>query len=309
MSINQNEQPIYRKFSSTSNDEDYEINLEEKYHARIKKRKRDRMQAYFVMFIFFAIVFASIIYFITSDPDNKNNNTIIPKNNSSASDDSINVTTTDSIDNSVSEGSSKQSSESSKDSKEDSSNTEAKGHDVKVIDGITYIDDILIVNKTYSLPSDYAPGLINEVNDAFYAMSSDAYTEGIVLYVCSGYRSYQEQERLYNSYVAERGAEAADRVSSKPGHSEHQTGLCIDVNSTDFNFQYTKEAKWLEENCAKYGFIIRYPKDKEDITGYAYEAWHIRYVGEKSAKEISESGLCLEEYLNISSNYENSKSN
>jgi D-alanyl-D-alanine carboxypeptidase len=98
-------------------------------------------------------------------------------------------------------------------------------------------------------------------------------------------------------------------VSARPGHSEHQSGLCIDVNSTDFSFGSTAEAAWLEEHCAEYGFIIRFPEGKEDITGYEYEPWHIRYVGVETAQEITAQGLCLEEYLNVTSDYANSPDN
>ena len=182
---------------------------------------------------------------------------------------------------------------------------EAEGHNVEVINGRTYIDGILIVNKTYSIPDTYAPGLDADTEEAFYKMAGDAYADGIVLYICSGYRSYAEQEQLYNSYAAERGVEEADSVSSRPGHSEHQTGLCMDVNTTEFSFEGTPEAIWLEKHCAEYGFIIRFPKGKESITGYAYEPWHIRYVGKAAAAEITQRGICLEEYLDVTSDYAN----
>lgn len=177
-------------------------------------------------------------------------------------------------------------------------------HIIQQSEGLTFVDGILIVNKTYSLPSDYAPGISASAMAAFDKMSAAAEQEGINLFVNSGYRSYQEQEELYNMYASERGIEEADKVSSRPGHSEHQTGLTFDVNSTDFSFENTAEAKWLAEHCWEYGFIIRYPKDKEDITGYTYEPWHIRYLGVDTAKKVTESGLCLEEYLGITSNYD-----
>ena len=181
------------------------------------------------------------------------------------------------------------------------------GHKLEVRNGITYVDGIMIVNKTYSLPSTYDPGLDPTAEAAFNEMANDAYAEGIGLFICSGYRSYQEQKELYNDYAAERGTEEADRVSSRPGHSEHQSGLSMDINTTEFDFAGTPEAIWLANHCADYGFIVRFPLGKEDITGYAYEPWHIRYVGKKAAQEIFEQDICLEEYLGVTSDYKFSK--
>lgn len=180
---------------------------------------------------------------------------------------------------------------------------EKKKVKIETKNGMTFVEGILVVNKTYSLPSDYAPGVSSVANNAFNQMSADAANEGITLFVNSSYRSYWEQAELYNTYVYQRGKEEADKVSSRPGHSEHQTGLTFDVNTTEFSFENTPEAKWLAENCWKYGFIIRYPKGKEDITGYAYEPWHIRYIGKENARKITQSGKCLEEYFGITSKY------
>lgn len=181
--------------------------------------------------------------------------------------------------------------------------SEKNEHDIEQVNGMTFVDGILIVNKTYSLPADYDPGVSTVAQNAFDNMSAAAANDGITLFVNSGYRSYQEQETLYNSYAMERGTKAADEVSSRPGHSEHQTGLTFDVNTTENSFAGTPEANWLAEHCCEYGFIIRYPEDKEDITGYIYEPWHIRYIGKEKAKAVTESGLCLEEYLDITSDY------
>ena len=104
---------------------------------------------------------------------------------------------------------------------------------------------------------------------------------------------------VYNKNFNLHGERIASRFSAKPGQSEHQTGIAFDINQANRSFVGTKEAKWLQENCYKFGFIIRYPEGKESITGYVYEPWHIRYVGENVAKEIFESGLCLEEYLGV----------
>ena len=195
---------------------------------------------------------------------------------------------------------------SAAESKSEKKTAEAAGHKLEVKDGITYVDGIMIVNKTYSLPADYAPGLDPQAEEAFNKMASDAWADGVSLFICSGFRSYREQEMLYNNYAAQRGADEADRVSSRAGHSEHQSGLCMDVNTTEFDFAGTHEAIWLANNCADYGFIIRFPLGKEKITGYAYEPWHIRYVGVKAAKEIFDQDICLEEYLGVTSDYKNS---
>ena len=119
----------------------------------------------------------------------------------------------------------------------------------------------------------------------------------------SGFRSYYDQRYIYNGYVSRDGVAAADRYSARAGHSEHQSGMAIDVNSTSTSFKDTPEGIWLRDNCHLYGFIIRYPEGKEHITGYMYEPWHIRYVGVELATKIKESGLCLEEYFGITSAY------
>lgn len=171
------------------------------------------------------------------------------------------------------------------------------------VHGITYIDGILIANKTYKLPKNYNPGTNKKAYKAFKKMQSDAYKDGINLYIASGFRSYSYQKQLYNNYKAVDGKKKADTYSARAGHSEHQTGLAFDINNPSSSFNNTKEAKWLAENCTKYGFIIRYEKSKENITGYKYESWHIRYLGKGLAKKVTESGKCLEEYLNITSKY------
>ena len=180
----------------------------------------------------------------------------------------------------------------------------AAEHLIQVHDGVTYIDGILIVNKTYSLPKDFAPGELSEnAAENFVHLSSDARELGLNIVCTSGYRSYESQEQIYNNYAAADGALKADTYSARAGHSEHQTGLAIDVNSISDDFIGTPECEWLAQNAHKYGFIIRYPKDKEEYTGFRYEPWHIRYLGEETATKIYESGLSLEEYLGIDSCY------
>ncbi|MBQ8923023.1 MAG: D-alanyl-D-alanine carboxypeptidase family protein [Oscillospiraceae bacterium] len=176
--------------------------------------------------------------------------------------------------------------------------------DIEVINGITYVQGVLIVNKTYSLPSSYNPGgLTPEAQAAFNEMAAAAKKDGYTLTICSGFRSYSYQKQLYSNYVTRKGQYEADRCSARAGHSEHQTGLAMDINYAGSSFDNTPEAKWLGENCWKYGFIIRYPKGKEEITGYKYESWHVRYLGKEWAKTIYDSGLTLEEYFGITSKY------
>lgn len=184
--------------------------------------------------------------------------------------------------------------------------TSSKGYIIKKVNDIYYVNDILIANKTYSLSSSYAPGgLLNVFMNAFYSMQADAASQGISLSIISGYRSYSKQKSLYNNYVSRDGKNLADTYSARPGHSEHQTGLAADINSLDQSFINTPEGQWLNNNCYKYGFIIRYPQGKESITGYMYEPWHIRYVGVDVATALYNGGnwISLEEYLGISSHY------
>lgn len=130
-------------------------------------------------------------------------------------------------------------------------------------------------------------------------MWNDAHNIGLTLYINSPYRSYNTQKYLYNNYGLKDGYTLADTYSARPGFSEHQTGYAIDVTSksTNFsNFEYSSEYKWLEDNAYKYGFILRYPKGKEYITGYQYEPWHYRYVGKGLANKIKELNITFEEY-------------
>lgn len=168
---------------------------------------------------------------------------------------------------------------------------------------VNYIQGILIANKTYPLPENYNPGADPDMLAAFATMKADAAKEGLTLTNSSDFRSYTLQADLYSRYVARDGQAAADTYSARPGHSEHQTGLAIDLNSIDDSFAATPEADWIAKNAHKYGFILRYPKGKEDITGYQYEPWHIRYLGVDNAKKVFDSGLTLEEYLGITSVY------
>lgn len=191
----------------------------------------------------------------------------------------------------------------------------SKGNTMKNYYGITYIDNVVVVNKSYGLPSNFAPNnletingyikIVDYVKDAFNELRNDSLSIGLNIYASSGYRSYSDQNYIYNNYVSYDGKENADTYSARAGFSEHQTGLAIDVNTIDSSFDGTDESNWLSDNCYKYGFIIRYPKGKDDITGYMYEPWHIRYVGKDFATKLYNDGnwITLEEYFGIDSKY------
>jgi D-alanyl-D-alanine carboxypeptidase len=181
----------------------------------------------------------------------------------------------------------------------------------------------VMVNKQYGLPDNYKPEdlvypdvrftfkekiekrmMRREAASALEELFAGAEKDGIYLAGVSAYRSQSTQVRLFNNYVKRDGEEKARRYSAVPGHSEHQTGLAIDVTSSDGKcaaescFAGTPEAEWLAAHAAEYGFIIRYPDGKEGITGYMYEPWHIRYVGKEIAADVAQSGITLEEYYN-----------
>ncbi|OXM83306.1 M15 family metallopeptidase [Paenibacillus rigui] len=181
----------------------------------------------------------------------------------------------------------------------------------------------VLVNKQFALPSSYEPKdlvypnvpftfkeqlekrkMRKEAAQALEKLFDGAKKDGVSLAGVSAYRSYATQKTVYNNYVKKDGEEKARTYSAVPGHSEHETGLAIDVSGSDGKcaaedcFGNTKEASWLAKHAAEYGFIIRYLKGKESITGYQYEPWHIRYVGTQAAKEIADKGITLEEYMN-----------
>lgn len=172
----------------------------------------------------------------------------------------------------------------------------------------------ILVNKHYYLDENYIPEnlesiskmyaltnmkLVNYAKEAFESLAKDAKREGYSIIAMSTYRSYSYQVNLYDKYVKTDGKEKADTYSGRPGHSEHQTGLAVDVyngKETYTNFEKTKEFDWMQKNAYKYGFILRFPKDKEKETGYQYESWHYRYVGLDIAKYIYENDISFEEY-------------
>lgn len=177
--------------------------------------------------------------------------------------------------------------------------------------------DLILVNSKNGLDKNYVPmdltipeipfsyEVTNEekqvagiIKEPLEELVNEAKKEGIILIGNSGYRSYESQEIVYNNRVRDEGKKSADAYVAKPGFSEHQTGLCIDItNEGKYFVEGTIEAEWLEKNCSKFGFIIRYPKNKKRITGIEYEPWHIRYVGKEVAQYIYDNGITLEEYL------------
>lgn len=177
-------------------------------------------------------------------------------------------------------------------------------------------DDLaVLVNKYHKLSNDYVPSDLEKINskyqwlgrsnelrkdarEAFEKMCEAATKDNIYIYAGSGYRSYQTQLYLYNTYVKRDGFKAAETYSARASYSEHQTGLAMDIaNKSGFISKNDKEYDWLVKNSYKYGFILRYPEGKENITGYMYEEWHYRYLGTTLAKEVYDSGLTYDEYL------------
>lgn len=175
----------------------------------------------------------------------------------------------------------------------------------------------ILVNKHNYLTEDYVPEnleninssyalsnmkMVSEAKNAFENLSKAAAKQNLKVIAMSTYRSYEYQVDLYNRYVKTDGKEAADTYSGRPGNSEHQTGLAVDVYNVKesyTNFEKTKEYTWMQNNAYKYGFILRFPKDKENETGYEFESWHYRYVGLETAKYIKEHNISFEEYCAI----------
>lgn len=183
-------------------------------------------------------------------------------------------------------------------------------------------DSILVItNKKHALPAGYEPKdlvrpqveMLNEcflrslAASALEEMFAAADNAGVHLVLGSGYRAESLQKLLYDGYVEQYGREVADYISSRPGYSDHQTGLAVDIADHDAltylteAFADTPEGVWLKEHAHEFGFVMRYPKDREDITGFAYEPWHFRYVGTEAAGAIHEQGewYTLEEYCRV----------
>lgn len=199
-------------------------------------------------------------------------------------------------------------------------------NDIKKVDGLETIQNpeniLALVNKQYALPGNYEPSdlvipdvefsfeekiqkryIRKEAADALKTMFDAAKKEGYELAAVSGYRSYDRQKVIFDNEVSLKGEKKAKEAVAYPGESEHQTGLAMDISSRSNGFELneafgsTADGKWVQDNAYKYGFIIRYPKNKEDITKYEYEPWHLRYVGKKAAKVMQDNDLTLEEYF------------
>lgn len=177
---------------------------------------------------------------------------------------------------------------------------------------------LTLVNSYYKIPDDYEPDLVyicgtserldKKVAVYYEKMYKAAKADGVTLTPCSGYRSYELQERNHNNKIAFYESQGysnkdakvkASTIIKPPGCSEHNLGFAMDIVCVDEWFEDTEEFKWLTENAADYGFILRYPKDKQNITEVIYEPWHWRYVGVETAKELKSTGLTLEEYLGV----------
>ncbi|MEG0829952.1 MAG: M15 family metallopeptidase [Anaerovoracaceae bacterium] len=180
---------------------------------------------------------------------------------------------------------------------------------------------LILVNKTHSIGKKDVPEDLQKLKTvasdrtstyqqmskpaaiAFEKLAAGAKADGYEIVATTAYRPYNYQKELYDNYVAKDGKTAAETYSAKPGTSEHQTGLSVDVSSPSVSYRLTQEygktaeGKWLAQNAHKYGFIIRFLKGRSEITGYEYEPWHIRYVGKQPAKEIYDQDITLEEYL------------
>jgi D-alanyl-D-alanine carboxypeptidase len=171
----------------------------------------------------------------------------------------------------------------------------------------------VVVNKKHKLPSDYVPALVSvsggqlrpEAASAVKDMLTVANNNSVPMKIISAYRSYNTQVSTYNKWVEIDGQAQADRSSARAGHSEHQTGLAVDLGMPDGScnleicFGDTAQGKWLAENAPNFGFIIRYENNTESITGYQYEPWHLRYVGADVAKAIVASGKTMDQYYNV----------
>jgi zinc D-Ala-D-Ala carboxypeptidase len=171
----------------------------------------------------------------------------------------------------------------------------------------------VVVNKKYRLPSDYVPAVISvrgatlraEAASALDSLLSGAEIDGHTPKVISSYRSYSTQVTVYRGFVAQYGEAQADTFSARPGHSEHQTGLAVDVGNANGScdleicFGATAFGTWVKTNAHLYGFIVRYPEGKESLTGYQYEPWHLRYIGIDMAETMYQTGQTLDQYLGV----------
>ena len=180
--------------------------------------------------------------------------------------------------------------------------TPALNKEYILVNKYLYLSNNYVPDNLESIPTSYARSgmkLVSSAKDKFVEMAKAAKDDGYNVIAMSSYRSYDYQVNLYNNYVKEDGVEAADTYSARAGFSEHQTGLCVDVYDGDLpytSFEQSPSFNWMKENAYKYGFILRFPKGKENITGYQYESWHYRYVGIDIATYIHKHNITFDEY-------------
>lgn len=206
------------------------------------------------------------------------------------------------------------------------SNAAASNSDIKSTSSEEILEDepwaLILVNKWTPVPDGYENDIVFEklrydqsvdvrIYDSLQKMMDDCRADGLSPMVCSGYRSQEKQQELLNDkikeykrqgYSEEKAVTEAEKWVAVPGTSEHHLGIAVDIISENYQYldekqEQTREQQWMLKNCWKYGFILRYPSGKSDLTGIYYEPWHYRYVGKKAAKYITENNLCLEEYL------------
>lgn len=173
-------------------------------------------------------------------------------------------------------------------------------------------DLTVIINKVYSLPLDWEPNDLVVLDnykgqsarkiaaEAFFDFREACKEQGFTIYAHSGYRSTEFQDKIYKNMINTYGQEYTDKYVSRPGQSEHTTGLCIDISIDSIPYEEIEQSShysWFREHLSDYGFILRYPEDKENLTGYNYESWHIRYLGKDLAKKVEKSGLTYDEYV------------
>lgn len=186
---------------------------------------------------------------------------------------------------------------------EDAIEIEDKDNQLVLVNKYNYLGENFIPKNLENINNQYALNnmkLVNYAKEAFEEMAKAAKKENLKIVAMSSYRSYSYQVDLYDKYKKKDGQEAADKYSGRPGFSEHQSGLAVDVynGKTEYtNFESTKEFIWMEDHAHEYGFIIRFPKGKENETGYQYESWHYRYVGIEVATYIKNNNISLEEYI------------
>ena len=179
--------------------------------------------------------------------------------------------------------------------------------DVSVTNDFIRNVDVAQIKSKYTSGAESSKYLDSRIVDKFVEMCKAAEKDGVSLKAVSAYRSYSYQQTLYRNRVQrcmnEEGLSEADAkvkaatIVAVPGTSEHHLGLAVDINSVEESFENTKAFEWLQKNAENYGFIMRFPKDKQSITKIIYEPWHYRYVGIEHAKAINEKGMCLEEYI------------